>query len=381
MYIVRCDSCKKKYKITDISKINNVYAKFLCKQCGHTFTINKQLKQINNITPYSINYHSKQNNQSNKHLKLPIIYSSNSQKAHFNKKNISLGKLTLRKKFNIALVCIMFFSVLITFLISNHIFQKGAEKNVINNARFLLTTIESSRDFTGKVVKPSLYKVLPGRFIIEAMSSSFGARNIFERIKKKYPEYYFKHATSNPRNIVNLADNFELNIIDNKFKKNKELQEWQGYRDIDRHRDFIIMKPIIAEERCMKCHSVSENAPREILERYGTKAGFGMVVGDVIGALSISVPATEIFNKAINDTIIVNSIVFFSFTFLIIIINMFFHNIVIKPIKKLNRVVDEISVGKSNICINISGSDEITELAKGFERMQTSINLALSKLS
>ena len=40
----------------------------------------------------------------------------------------------------------------------------------------------------------------------------------------------------------------------------------------------------------------------------------------------------------------------------------------------------EISVGKTNMSIETIGSDEISDLAQAFERMRTSINLAISKL-
>ncbi len=54
--------------------------------------------------------------------------------------------------------------------------------------------------------------------------------------------------------------------------------------------------------------------------------------------------------------------------------------IVIKPINLLASYVHEISIGNSDVEIDISGKDEISELAKGFDRMNTSIQLAMSKL-
>ena len=209
-------------------------------------------------------------------------------------------------------------------------------------------------------------------------TASFSARNIFDRIKKKYPKYYFKHAAPNPRNKLNLADEIEHNII-SKFNSNRQIKEWKGYRDINGEKDFIFMKPIAAEMRCLRCHSEPERAPKEIIERYGDKAAFGMTVGTVIGALSVSVPATEILNKAQHNTFIVNMIVLTSFILLIIVINIFFHKIVIHPLRKLSKTIDEISIGKNNASIKAAGSDEINDLARGFERMRMSINLAMLK--
>ncbi len=378
MTIVSCNHCQKKYKVDENAGKLNSHTKFRCKNCG-------QLSSIK-APPYPLEKYDNKTYD----LVAPKRYNIYGQTTSFlTASPLSeigthsplevLKKITLRKKFTVALIGIMIFSLLGTYLVSNSILQKNAENQIISNARFLLTTIEASRDFTSKVVKPVLYNELPNKFIVEAMSSSFGARNIFDIIKRKYPEFYFKHASLNPRNELNLADRFESSIIQ-KFEADPELKEWQGYRSINGKTDFIIMKPIVTEIRCMKCHSVPEKAPRKMLERYGITAGFGRRPGDIIGALSISVPASEILAIAKNDLTKVIFIVSTCFVILIIIINLFFKQIVIKPIEKLKSAVEEISAGRVNISIYAEGSDEINDLARGVERMRISINLAMSRL-
>ena len=377
MYIVKCDTCATKYKISDFSMIDDIDAKYHCKRCGQSFGIAEQLYQIEKSRDIFSTKKFNNNIEKQSHL-IPDL---DKIKPSFNSTDLkkSKKKLTLWKKFNIAMGCMLIVSMVIIFFISDYISKKRAEKQVLSNARLLLTMVEASRDFTSKVLKPALYKALPERFAVEGMSSSFGARNIFERIKTKYPEYYFKHASLNPRNKLNLAGETERDIIQNYFKPNHQLKEWTGYRDFNGRKDFIIMKPIIAEQRCMKCHSVPEKAPKEVIERYGDKAAFGMAVGEVIGALSLSVPATEIINKSRHDIIVVNSIVFGCFLAIILIINVFFQQIVIVPIRKFSRIINEISIGKTNTKITTQGSDELNEIARGFERMRMSINIGILK--
>jgi HAMP domain-containing protein len=130
----------------------------------------------------------------------------------------------------------------------------------------------------------------------------------------------------------------------------------------------------------MKCHSVYEKAPIELIEKYGDKAGFGFIVGDVIGALTISVPASEIFDKIRDVCIYINLIVLVCFVILIIIINLFFQNIVIIPLQRLSELVNDISTGKANQRVEAGGIAEISNIAKGVERMRNSVNLAISKI-
>jgi HAMP domain-containing protein len=343
------------------------------------FEINEKLKLEPESLKHIIDY------LSNLKIIAPAKKKIRIQALNFAKSNNGLtGKrernFTLRMKFNIALIGIMLISELATFFISNDIFKNGAVKQAASNARLLLATIEASRTSTQTVIKPALYKELPDRFIVEGMSSSYVARSIFEKVKEKYPAYYFKHASQNPRNKLNLADEFENELLDKTFKPNPQVKEWQGFRTLRGKKDFVIMKPIVADESCMKCHSVPENAPRELIERYGNVAGFGMAVGDIIGALSISVPATEILSIARNNSLVLNMTVFLCFIILIIIVNLFFQQIVIKPIRRLSKIVYDISLGQSNTGVEASGSDEISDLARGFERMRISINLALSRI-
>ncbi len=398
---VICPTCQAKYRI-DAAKISqNMNAQFKCKQCSNIITVNQETIE-QDTKPETTEQDTNPGNvvkDSSPPVDKPFINtgsinespkevydSATDFETDTNINNLQQPKtnffsnFSLRAKFNSALVLVMILSTTATFFYSDYRLNLQAEINVAAKGRLLLDTLEASRSFTSKVIKPALYKAAPGQFIVEGMSSSFGARNIFERLQKKYPEFYFKHASSNPRNLVNIADKFEMSIINEKFSQNPDLKEWQGYRELNSVKEFVIMKPIVAKQRCLSCHSIPANAPREIIERYGTKNGFGMKVGNVIAALTISVPATEIFTTARQNSIIFTSIVFICFIMLTIIINIFFVTIVIKPINRLARNVHDISIGNSDVEIDISGKDEISELAKGFDRMNTSIQLAMARL-
>jgi HAMP domain-containing protein len=387
----KCDWCNAKYRIGNYKSISIGISKARCKKCNRIFTVRLTSDSVDhyprsrdgidntqtNLGKYSVDDKNIDYNSNERSL---TVTKSQNRKSESIPIKIDKIKYGIRKKFNTALTFIMIISLCGTYIASSHLFKQSAEHRVIEDARFLLDTMEASRSFTGEVLKPALYKELPGRFIVEGMSSSFGARNIFERINNKYPEYYFKHAAPDPRNQLNLADDFEISIIE-EFKKNPNKKEWYGYRSNRDGKNFVIMKPIVAEQRCMKCHSVPSRAPVEVLDRYGSKAAFGMVVGDVVAALTVYVPATKIFSIARNNTIILNTIIALCFITLITIINIFFAKIVIKPIQILKESVNEISIGNVNVPIESKGNDEISDLAQAFERMRISICLAIQRVN
>ena len=59
------------------------------------------------------------------------------------------------------------------------------------------------------------------------MSTSFVARSIFEKVRKKFPDYIIKFASDNPRNPVNQAGPEELKMI-KYFNDNPLNKVWTG---------------------------------------------------------------------------------------------------------------------------------------------------------
>lgn len=381
MRIIQCDKCGKRYKVNDDN--NKSTAKYECKACGHLIVVVNHASADETHQPRT----PVPEPSSNKTMRFNPAREKGAFAAHGDDaphvaatKEHTEKALGLKTKFNMAIGAVFLCAVVLIYFLSASRLQKDAETQVADKARLLLTTMESSRSFTSKVIKPALYKALPDRFITEAMSSSFGARNIFERIRKSYPQYYFKHAAPHPRNLINQADDFEMSIIQ-KFSNDPELEEWQGYRTKGDAKEYSIMKPIVAKERCMRCHSDPAKAPQELLDRYGNKNGFGRSVGEVIGTLTVSVPASIVMDKARENAMIFIGMVVLFFILLTLIVNLFFSRMVVRPIKSLAENANEISLGKLDTQINTSGGDEIALLAKAFKRMNISIKMAFEQLT
>ncbi len=382
MQIIQCENCGKRYKVEKRGN-NNRSSKYKCNACSHIIkvhSLNSETKQ--DPTRPSAENHPIRFPEKN-HFYPPVFVGKPEFKYDLLGLNIESPDkkyLSLRSKFNITIGAVLVCAIVVIYFWSEHRMQNEAQAKVLENTRLLLATMEASRDFTSKIVKPALYKAMPDRFVAEGMSSSFGARNIFDRIRKVYPQYSFKHAAPYPRNLANQADAFEINII-KKFEEDRGQTEWRGYRTIEGRQEYSVMKPIIAEQRCMRCHSDPAIAPQALLEQYGNENGFGSSVGEVIGALSITVPSGMIIEQAQADSAAFTGIVVLFFGVLICIANIFFQKVVLRPIKSLADNAGDISLGKLDTVINTSGGDEIAKLAKAFERMKTSIKMAFEHIT
>jgi HAMP domain-containing protein len=381
MRIIQCDQCGKRFKIREANSAG-ASLRYKCNAC---FNIIVVADTTNLQGPDQLQNAEKEllvTKMADSDIR-PPKHGNSTKNEPFNlniqsEETATQSLSSKAKKFNLAICAVFLCATFLIYFLSGSRLHKDAEVQIFNKARLLLTTMEASRSYTSKVIKPALYQALPDRFIVEGMSSSFGARNIFERIRKTYPQYYFKHAAPHPRNPINQADEFEMSII-KKFAKNPELKEWQGYRPNGEEKVYSIMKPIVAEQRCMRCHSEPALAPRELLDRYGDKRGFGRSVGEIIGTLTVSVPASVVIDKARKNTIHFIGMVVLFFVLLALIVNIFFTRMVLKPIKHLADSANEISLGKLETNIDTSGVDEIAKLAKAFERMKTSIKMAIDQ--
>jgi len=384
--IIRCDKCGKRYivKGTDTGQTN---LKYRCKVCSHIIVAadsrNEQDAEQNQAAEKK-QLQTKTIDAGNRPPETKSLTKKKTINLNFAPDNPSTQSFGLRAKFNLAICVVFLCAIIMLYFLADSGLKKDAENQVSEKAHLLMTTMEQTRDFTSNVIKPALYQALPDRFIVEGMSSSFCARTIFDGIQASYPQYYFKHAAPHPRNPINQADVFEMSIIE-KFSANPELKAWQGYRIQGKEKVYCIMKPIVAEKRCMRCHSEPSLAPKELLDRYeyrhGNENGFHRSVGEVIGTLTVSVPASVVVENARNKTMLFVKIIALAFVLLVVVINFLFSKMILSPIKHLANNADDISMGRFETHIDTSGTDEIAKLAKAFNRMKVSIKMVIDHLA
>jgi len=109
---------------------------------------------------------------------------------------------------------------------------------------------------------------------------------------------------------------------------------------------------------CLSCHDTAEDAPRTMVERYGSANGFGWKLNDIVTAQIVSVPTQLVLQRAMD--------VFKTFMFslaavfgvLLIAINALLIFIVIRPVNRLSGMASSVSLGNSEISeFPVSGKD------------------------
>ncbi len=292
-----------------------------------------------------------------------------------------LTNMRLRQKFTILLAVILIMGLSISGLALSSLLRQNAKNDIAATGLMLMETMTSVRKYTTTQVNPELKDKLESRFLPQTVPG-YSAREVFEvlRNKQNYRDFFYKEATLNPTNLRDKADRFESGIVE-KFRKDGNLKELSDFRQLSGGDIFYIARPLaVSEASCLECHSTPEVAPKSMIERYGSANGFGWQLNEIVGAQIISVPANTVINKANKSSFVIIGLVSAVFVAVILLVNIFLNRQVIRPLKHITRVAEEVSTGHMDAEFDKFGNDEIGNLAKAFKRMQFSLEMAMNRL-
>lgn len=286
-------------------------------------------------------------------------------------------------KVNLILVIVFVVGLLISGTALSKVLENKTENEVSSKALMLMQTANSVRQYTNDRVQPLLLPKLDTQeqFIPESVPT-YSVREVFElfRKQKDYSNFLYKDATLNPTNLRDKADEFETNIV-KEFRKNLASVTTSGFRTISGEKLFYTAQPFkIEQESCLRCHSTPENAPKSQLNTYGKEHGFGWKLNDIVAAQIIYVPAQDIFNSANRSFLIVLGVLITIFTVIVAVINLLLKQTVLKRIKRIATVAEQVSVGDMDANFGKQDKDEIGALAEAFNRMKYSLEIALKML-
>ncbi len=133
----------------------------------------------------------------------------------------------LRLKFNLVLFLVFMLGLAVSGYISFELLHKNAREEVLRTAGVMMEAALSMRSYTVGQVRPHL-RVVEDEFLPQSVPA-YGATEIMNQLRKKYPDYAYKEAALNPTNPRNRAVDWESDIV-NEFRNNEERKEFTGTR-------------------------------------------------------------------------------------------------------------------------------------------------------
>ncbi|MEW6348764.1 MAG: DUF3365 domain-containing protein [Thermodesulfobacteriota bacterium] len=290
---------------------------------------------------------------------------------HFSPKRWLYG-LSLQVKFTIGMTVILFgLSALLSFGLYKEL-EALLIRTVYEKSQLVMAELEATRSYVRDVLRPKVSSIVPeDEFIIEAMSSSYVSRKIMERFQLAHPDFTYKRvaASANPRNPANLATPFERELI-LRFGKNRNLQDWQGIVTHRNSRFFVMMTPILMEDRCLRCHGTPQDAPARLIERYGDRGGFNRKPGSIAGLESVSFPVESAMARIKEQAIALLATGLLATLVILSLTTLFFRSLVASRFGSIKRFFREfVSDGKFSRRIEVKNRDEIADVCHAFNSM------------
>lgn len=257
--------------------------------------------------------------------------------------------------------------------------QADARREVLSTAGLMLDSALASRAYTADEIDPLLVSHMQDSFPPQSIPF-YAATQTFANLRKLHPDFTYKEATLNPTNPRDRATDWEADIID-QFRNHPSSQQIQGERATPLGRSLYLARPIRARPECLACHGLATAAPATLIARYGHDNGFGWQANEVVGAQIVSVPFADAAEGARRLFSGVTTVIVGVLVVLLAIINVVVYWTVIRPLRRMTREADEVSLGRAAEVTFASGrGDEIGALGEAFERMRKSLDKAMKMI-
>jgi len=272
----------------------------------------------------------------------------------------------------------LFTSLVVAALSGFYLWREGrdarrrVQRELAEQAMLALQFDLAIRAYVAESIRPKLRQRLgDDTFVPELMSTSYVARSIFEKVRSAFPGTVIKFSSDNPRNPANVAGPEELELIEF-FRKNPELNRWEGTLEFDGRPYYVLAAPRRTEQSCLRCHGDPAAAPRKLLERYGPKAGFGRKVGEVAALDLVAIPLSSRDAAAAaefrRDAVQALGAIALSF----VAIFLGFRWLVSSRLNRMARAlrgIGSITAGEAVPTLPVRGDDEIGQVAAAFNTL------------
>ena len=239
-------------------------------------------------------------------------------------------------------------------------------KAAVDNARSIARQIIVTRDYLSQVVTSEPehnYNLVP----------QVASTQIAKRLTSG-SRYYVRQVSLRYRNPGNRPDAFETKqLID--FRDVKAEETWQVASENGK-KALRYMLPMKADQSCLACHGSYDTAPRFVQERFPRgHYSYGYKVGEVIGAVSVSVPMGELYREIgtnLTSDLLYDGGVLLAF---ILITGWLIRKTILTPVKAVaTRISDVARTGIFSGRLEKTSDDEIGELIASFNELMAELD-------
>jgi len=244
--------------------------------------------------------------------------------------------------------------------------------------KLIMEQVRSVQGYVQDVLRPRMFSTTQKEeFVIEAMSSSYISRKIMSDVAKN-KDILYRRVALNSRNPDYEPTDMEKRMI-SYFQENPEKKK--KYKKVQKENEkyYYSFRPVVFSKRCMRCHGDPENAPQEIIDKYGSEGGFYKQPGEVAGVISVGFPMQRAMSMIKGATIsylflyLAGIALFFGF------VQFYFQKLVSKKLKTLFSMMRQKGLDSNYLqpqevpSSRGEYSDELEEVITGLENMASAL--------
>lgn len=239
-------------------------------------------------------------------------------------------------------------------------------KGAIDNARTISRQIIETRDYLSRNVTSE-----PEHN--ESLIPQVAATRVAQQLTRG-TYYYVRQVSLRYRNPDNRPDSFETAQLTT-FRDVKAAETWQVTTKNGK-KSLRYLLPMVSDESCLACHGSFDAAPAFIQKRFPRgHFSYGYKVGEVIGAVSVSVPMEELYQQI--GTNLKRDILFDGLVLLIFVTisGWVIRRTILTPVRAVaDSIAGVAHTGNFSERLEQGGEDEIGELIGSFNELMAELD-------
>jgi PAS domain S-box-containing protein len=276
------------------------------------------------------------------------------------------SRLSVTTKYNI-ISSLLLMALFMALAYSNYLREQSLIlKGAIDTARTISRQIVETRDYLSKSVtsEPELN---------ENLIPQVAATRVAQQLTRG-SSYYVRQVSLRYRNPDNRPDSFEADRLAG-FRDAAAAETWQVTAEQGK-KSLRYLLPMVSDESCLACHGSYETAPGFIQRRFPRgHFSYGYKVGEVIGAVSVSVPMEGLYRQIgsnLKRDLIFDGIVLLIF---IAISGWIIRRAILTPVKAVAAGIAGVAhSGNFTERLEQRGEDEIGTLIASFNELMEELD-------
>ena len=268
------------------------------------------------------------------------------------------SRLSVNTKYNI-ISSLLLMALFMSLAYSNYRREQSLIlKGAIDNARIISRQIIETRNYLSKSMTSE-----PEHN--ENLIPQVAATRIAQQLTRG-SDYYVRQVSLRYRNPDNRPDKFETLHLTN-FRDVKADETWQVTLEKGK-KSLRYLMPMVSDKSCLGCHGTYDTAPGFVQKRFPRgHYSYGYQVGEVIGAVSVSVPMEGLYHQIganLKSDLGYDGLVLMIF---ILISGWIIRRTILTPVKAVAASIAEVAhSGNFTERLEQRGEDEIGALIGSF---------------